>query len=109
LPDFAVAAAVDVYVILVGEAAESEGMTVAEAMRSALPQLKVQVNCGGGSFKSQFKKADKSAAQFALIMGDDELANQTVSIKPLRTEAEQQIFSLADGIDFLRAQCTVSG
>ena len=48
------------------------------------------VNAGAGSFKSQFKKADKSGAQFAMILGDDELANRVVGFKPLRGEGEQQ-------------------
>jgi len=48
------------------------------------------VNCGAGSFKSQFKRADKSGAVWALILGDDELAANTIAVKDLRGDSEQQ-------------------
>ena len=65
-------------------------MVLAEQLRDAQPGLRLQVNAGGGSFKSQFKKADKSGALYALILGEDELQSNTIAIKPLRTDAEQQ-------------------
>ena len=55
-----------------------------------MPGLRLAVNAGGGSFKSQFKKADKSGALFALILGDEELARQEIGFKPLRGQGEQQ-------------------
>lgn len=79
----------DVYMIRVGEQAEKMGLIWSEKLRDALPTLKLQLNCGGGSFKSQFKKADKSGAAFAIIIGDDEALQAQVALKPLRTEAEQ--------------------
>ena len=79
----------DVYMIRVGEQAEKMGLIWSEQLRDALPQLKLQLNCGGGSFKSQFKKADKSGAAFAIIIGDDEALQAQVALKPLRTENEQ--------------------
>ncbi|HLV18843.1 MAG TPA: His/Gly/Thr/Pro-type tRNA ligase C-terminal domain-containing protein, partial [Pseudomonas sp.] len=55
-----------------------------------LPGLRVLVNAGAGSFKSQFKKADKSGARYALILGENELAQRVVGLKPLRDDSEQQ-------------------
>jgi histidyl-tRNA synthetase len=92
---------VDVFMIRVGETAEQVGLRFAEQLRDALPALKLQVNCGGGSFKSQFKKADKSSADFALILGDDEAKQGLMGCKSLRVEAPQQTLSLAQTIDFL--------
>jgi histidyl-tRNA synthetase len=101
LPDVPTATVADVYLILVGEQAEQAGFRFAETLRTAIPGLKLLVNCGGGSFKSQFKKADKSAAHYALIIGDDEVLNECVSLKSLRVEAEQQSLSQAEIIDYL--------
>nr|WP_275590594.1 histidine--tRNA ligase [Pseudomonas sp. DP-17] len=80
----------DLYVCAFGEPAELAALTLAEKLREAIPDLRLLVNAGAGSFKSQFKKADKSGAQFAMILGDDELANRVVGFKPLRGEGEQQ-------------------
>jgi histidyl-tRNA synthetase len=85
-----IARQVDVYLCAFGEAAELAGLALAERLRDALPSLRLQVNAGAGSFKSQFKKADKSGALFALILGDDELAARSVGVKPLRGQGEQQ-------------------
>ncbi|MDY7219933.1 histidine--tRNA ligase [Denitrificimonas sp. JX-1] len=81
---------VDVYFCAFGEASELAALNLAERLRDELPQLRLQVNAGAGSFKSQFKKADKSGALYALILGDNELESNTVAVKPLRTDAEQQ-------------------
>ncbi|MFR0691670.1 histidine--tRNA ligase [Enterobacterales bacterium AE_CKDN230030158-1A_HGKHYDSX7] len=80
----------DLYVCAFGEPAELAALTLAEKLREAIPGLRLLVNAGAGSFKSQFKKADKSGAQFAMILGDDELANRVVGFKPLRGEGEQK-------------------
>ncbi|MHB9796916.1 histidine--tRNA ligase [Pseudomonas sp. MT3] len=80
----------DLYLCAFGEAAELAGLSLAERLRDAIPGVRLLVNAGGGSFKSQFKKADKSGAQFAMILGDDELASRVVGFKPLRGEGEQQ-------------------
>ena len=81
---------VDVYFCAFGEASELAALSLAEQLRDAIPGVRLQVNAGAGSFKSQFKKADKSGALYALILGEDELQSKTVAIKPLRTDAEQQ-------------------
>jgi histidyl-tRNA synthetase len=80
----------DVYFVAVGAAAEREALLLAERIRTADHELRLEVNCGGGSFKSQFKRADKSGARLALILGDEELANRKVSIKQLRGDDEQR-------------------
>lgn len=81
---------VDAYVICVGKDAEKEGLCMAEKIRNEVETLKLKVNCGGGSFKSQFKKADKSGAEYALVLGDDEMSRGEVGLKPLRTNQEQK-------------------
>ncbi|WP_437883563.1 histidine--tRNA ligase [Pseudomonas sp. LRF_L74] len=80
----------DVFFCAFGEAAELAALRLSEQLRDALPGIRVLVNAGAGSFKSQFKKADKSGARFALILGDDELAGRVVGCKPLRADGEQQ-------------------
>ncbi|WP_161867574.1 histidine--tRNA ligase [Pseudomonas yangonensis] len=82
--------AADVYVCAFGETAELAALTLVERLRDELPGLRLLLNSGGGSFKSQFKKADKSGARYALILGDDELAGRVVGCKPLRDDSEQQ-------------------
>jgi histidyl-tRNA synthetase len=69
-----------------------------------LPGLKLQINCGGGSFKSQFKKADKSGAEYALIMGDDEAMRGEVGIKALRQNQDQQNLMLLQALEFLKSR-----
>ncbi len=77
------------FIIGTNEEAIVKGLVIAESIRNACPALEVIVNTAGGSFKSQFKKADKSGARLALVLGEDELANQKISIKDLRNGAEQ--------------------
>ena len=90
----------DAYVVNVGEAAGRFALTAAEGLRDE--GLKVTTHGGGGSFKSQMKKADASGAGFAVIIGDDEAAAGEVSIKPLRGEGEQRRVPLAQAADILR-------
>lgn len=85
---------VDVYFCAFGEAAELAAVQWAERIRDAVPGVRLQVNAGGGSFKSQFKKADRSTAAWALILGENELENNCIGLKPLRTEDEQQTIAL---------------
>ena len=82
-----------IYLVLSGQQAVQRGMVFAEQLRAALPDLRLQTNCGNGSFKSQFKRADKSGARVALVMGDDEAAEGTVVLKPLRQDTDQEILS----------------
>ncbi|KKO02058.1 hypothetical protein LCGC14_0109190 [marine sediment metagenome] len=81
---------VDLYLVMLGDAAVSAGFQLAEQLRDALPGVRLVVHCGGGSFKSQFKKADKSGALYALILGEDEAAAQQIGLKPLRDRTEQE-------------------
>jgi len=80
----------DVFVVLVGEEALYRGLPIVEKLRDAFPDKIIETNLTGGSFKSQFKRADKSGAQYALVLGDDEIANNTISVKNLRDRSEQQ-------------------
>lgn len=83
----------DVYVVVAGERAQLAAMALAEQLRSDLPALKLQLHCGGGSFKSQFKKADKSGAAISLIIGDNEAEQGVVNVKWLREQRDQQTIS----------------
>jgi len=76
--------------VLVGDAAVRRGLLLAEQLRDALPWLRLETLCGGGSAKSQFRRADRSGATFALILGEDELATDRVAVKPLRQEGAQE-------------------
>lgn len=78
------------YLVAVGEAAVENGLRLAERLRDQLPSLRLMAHCGGGSFKSQFKKADRSGAKYALIVGTEEAARNSVSIKPLREDSPQR-------------------
>ncbi|WP_339338568.1 histidine--tRNA ligase [uncultured Oceanicoccus sp.] len=80
----------DVYFVVSGEQAKTVAFQLAEQLRSEIPVLKLQLHCGGGSFKSQFKKADKSGAGMALIIGDNEVEEGVVNIKWLRSDIEQK-------------------
>lgn len=84
-----------VYFIHAGEAAAARVANIAESLRDAMPGLRLQVNAGGGSFKAQFKRADRSGARVALVLGEDEAANNTVQVKPLAGQGEQQQVALA--------------
>jgi histidyl-tRNA synthetase len=77
------------YIVTVGERARREGLLLSERLREALPRLRILTHCGGGSFKNQFKKADRSGARFALVLGDDEVAQRRAGLKPLREQGEQ--------------------
>ncbi|WP_435786561.1 histidine--tRNA ligase [Alcanivorax borkumensis] len=81
-------APVDVYVMAMGDVL-APTMALSEHLRDALPCRAIQLHCGGGSFKSQMKKADRSGAAVGLIMGEDELASGVVTVKPLRGQGEQ--------------------
>lgn len=80
----------DFYLMMVGEGTQQRGMQIAEDIRERIPNVKLISNCGSGSFKAQLKRADKSGANFALILGGDELDNQEIILKPLRDRDLQQ-------------------
>tara|TARA_B110000444_G_C18808222_1_gene581126 strand:+ start:113 stop:1378 length:1266 start_codon:yes stop_codon:yes gene_type:complete len=81
----------DVYFVASGDRAEIASHNIAESLRNQIPTLKMIVHCGGGSFKSQMKKANKSGASYALILGNQEVENGTVGFKPLRIEDKSGI------------------
>ena len=90
----------DAYLINVGELAESVAAKTAEALRDV--GLSVIVHAGGGSFKSQMKKADRSGARFALILGDDEVQANKIAVKPMLAAGEQVTVDLSHAIDLLK-------
>jgi histidyl-tRNA synthetase len=79
-----------IYLVLGGEHSQIQGFKLAEQLRDAWPNLALQINLGGGSFKIQFRRADKSGAEFALVLGDDEAARGVVAIKALRWDLAQE-------------------
>jgi histidyl-tRNA synthetase len=88
------APAAHVFMVAVGDV-QVQAMQLVESLRNALPSFSFQLALGGGSFKSQFKKADKSGARMALILGEDEWAQGQIGVKFLREEAEQLTLPLA--------------
>jgi len=93
----------DAYFALVGDEAVRLGTVLSERLRDVLPALTVLVNCGGGSFKNQLKKADRSGANVAIIMGDDEADSKSVIVKYLRDGQDQKTVSFDELIELLQA------
>lgn len=89
-------ASADIYVTALGDEAAAYAMQVSEQLRDALSECRVTTHCGGGNMKKQLKRADKTGAQLALILGSDEALNNQVTIKPLRGQQEQVTIALAD-------------
>ncbi len=87
----------DAYLVMLGERARKRGALLAEELRDALPGLRLISHCGGGNFKNQFKKADRSGARYALVLGEEELERGVVGLKPLRDAGEQRDLAL-DGL-----------
>jgi histidyl-tRNA synthetase len=81
--------AADAYIVVNGTQAAAEALKIAEQLRNELPHRRFEVNLGGGKFKAQFQRADRSGAALALILGDDELSRGVVAVKPLRQETGQ--------------------
>ena len=88
--------------VLAGNDAIVSGLALAEEIRLAEPGWSVVCNCAGASMKSQFKRADKSGASVALVIGDGEITEGTVSVKLLREQTQQQTVSRAQLMDVLR-------
>jgi histidyl-tRNA synthetase len=86
----------DVYLLMRGENSVPRAQQLAETLRDELPRLGLVVHAGGGSFKSQMRKADKSGARIALILGEAEIAANTVSVKFLRQDRQQEEIPQAD-------------
>ncbi|MDC9725419.1 MAG: histidine--tRNA ligase [Gammaproteobacteria bacterium] len=92
---------VDVYLVAVGEAAAKQSLLLAETLRDQVENLKLITHCGGGSFKNQFKRADRSGARWTLILGDDELSQQVVGVKTMAT-GEQETVAWDDLANYLK-------
>lgn len=91
----------DLYVVSADETTLSHAMAETDRIRADYPGLNVTQHLGGGSFKSQFKRADKSGAKWALIFGHDEVASGSVTIKPMRSDGEQETLSASELNEFL--------
>ena len=90
-----------VYLLLSGNNTKKHGLLLAEDIRDKLPNIKIETNCGEGSLKSQFKRADKSGAQIALILGEDELEKKQLTVKYLRNDKPQITIKSQEISDFL--------
>ena len=93
----------DVYMVALGETAEINAIQLAEKLRDELPSLRVRNNFGGGNFKKQFKRADKSGADIALVIGEEEVQEQTVGVKFLREQKEQLQLAQSDVAEQLKS------
>ncbi|MBK6960191.1 MAG: histidine--tRNA ligase [Gammaproteobacteria bacterium] len=94
----------DAYFVVAG-AVGAAALQLAERLRDAVPQLRLQSHCGGGSLKSQMKRADRSGAAFALILGEDEVASGRVTLKYLRRDLPQESLALDALVALLRREC----
>ena len=92
----------DLYLLGPDQRFTGHALVLADKIRGAFPALRIQVHCGGGSMKSQFKKADRSGASLALILGGSEIDAQQVTIKPLRGDGEQVTVAQHDCIDVVK-------
>lgn len=91
-PDFVSETAVtDIYLASFGEGSQVAAMMLAEQIRDSLPDVRIMTNYGGGNFKRQLSRADKNGARIALILGEDEIANGTVTVKELATGEQQTL------------------
>ncbi|VAW80955.1 Histidyl-tRNA synthetase [hydrothermal vent metagenome] len=91
-----------VYLAMLGDDVERHGWKLAESLREQCPELALTVNIGGGKFQKQIKKADKSGALLAFILGEDEVQNQQITIKYLREDGKQLKIAQADIVKFLQ-------
>ena len=86
----------DVYIAALGSGTLERAFRLAEELRDTISGIKVEMNLGGGSFKSQMKRADKSGAEFALILGEQELTDGCIGVKPMRSAGEQTNVALEE-------------
>jgi histidyl-tRNA synthetase len=92
---------IDAYIVAIGGEASCNGLLMAEQLRKAAPGLRVQMHCGGGSYKSQFKKAVASGASWALLLEADDVENKSVSIKHLTEKCDDKKIQQADLAEWL--------
>lgn len=86
------------YLVIAGDKARRRGLGIAERLRAQVPGIRLTMDCAGGSFRSQLRRADRSGALLALILGDDELADNSLSIKPLREDSPQTLYSQEEAV-----------
>lgn len=86
----------DVYLVAVGDDTLERAFAVAEELRDRIIGIRVELNLGAGSFKTQLRRADKSNAEYALILGEQEMAEQRIGLKPLRSDEDQSSIALAE-------------
>jgi histidyl-tRNA synthetase len=99
----------DIYLVLAGEEAQIAGVKLSEALRDTHPQLSLQSNVAAGSFKAQIKRADKSGAEYALILGGNEVEEKSITIKPLRSGTEQVSIPQAQLNNFIKNNILARG
>ena len=99
-----VKSAVDIYIVYQGEGTTLAAFQLAEKLRSELPHLSTMLHCSGGNFKKQFKRADKSGATLALVLGESEVQNNQVVVKHLLGAEEQQTIDVSNLIEHVKAQ-----
>jgi histidyl-tRNA synthetase len=102
----------DVYVVVGGAAVAGEALRIVEQLRSERPGVRFELHVGGGNFKAQFRRADRSGAPLALVVGEDELARGVVGVKPLRASSGQSecpLTELASGVDAALAAVAGAG
>ena len=107
VPD-SIARQLDVYLVAVGDV-QGKAIQLGEELRSQFPQLRLLNHCGGGGFKTQMKRADKSSALVALILGEDEVANDCVTVKFLREDRPQESIAIDSAVVFLKRIFLVNG
>lgn len=91
-----------VYLVMAGQGTVEDGLAIAERLREQVPGLRIQSNLGNGSFKAQFKRADRSGASLALVLGEDEIKQGQATVKPLRSQEDQQQIPLDQMADWLK-------
>ena len=94
----------DIYIVAAGHEAIDAGLSAAEELRQQIPGVIVELNLGGGSYKTQLKRADKSGAAYAVILGEDEIERREASLKPLRTGEDQSRVAFEKLTDVLAKQ-----
>jgi histidyl-tRNA synthetase len=102
----------DVFLAAIGRVAGRAGYALAERIRDELENITLMVNSGGGNLKAQLRRADRAGARLALILGEDEIASNTITVKHLRQKAEQRIVAqseLAHALNAALGTCTRSG
>ncbi len=107
VPD-SIARQLDVYLVAVGDV-QGQAIQLGEELRSQCPQLRLLNHCGGGGFKAQMKRADKSSALVALILGEDEVVNDCVTVKFLREDRPQESIAIDSAVAFLKRIFLVNG